>query len=257
MTASVSSAIGGGNLVQNGNFNGGLPPWIAASGGPSVSGGVCLLNNASIRQVFPTTVGHLYYFSYNSDVSPPFTSITFSVAPGAGGANYITGSPTTGNSKTTAVFGASTDSAAVTFAGTNNSGGFAAPAWVDNVVVIDLTTSALVSKYNATITEIGSLSDHPLTNKVTHKAHAIIDGTSDFYLLDVGGKVYAGTMLPDGSYSIRANGIVRTGNAVIKGARIEFSFSDPFTSNDDAGSPVTGTTTTSVVLTKAGKLPED
>src|SRR3954453_20525667 len=83
--ALLPTAVAAANLIQNGDFNSGLAPWIAPSGAPSVSGGTCSLNNASIRQTVATIAGHVYFFAFDAYIpSSSFESVTFTATPGAG-----------------------------------------------------------------------------------------------------------------------------------------------------------------------------
>jgi hypothetical protein len=121
--------------------------------------------------------------------------------------------------------------------------------------VIEITANALAGKYTGILSEKTQLLDHPLTNTVARKVTAIIDAGNKLYLLDGSSVLYTGVIFPDKTYEIAAKGKIRTGNAILKGKRLTFSFTETTQFTDEGANTLDLTITTSVVITKTGKLP--
>jgi len=246
LTAKASALT---NLIVNGDFTSTLTPWVGTAG---VFGGKAVINTGSLTQTFATKPGVAYYLSF--DLVNTSTSSVAVIATPTGGADQLLNLqiPQGGIHKS-AVFTATSDSVDLSFTSTEVNP--FPQQTLDNVRVIEITANALAGKYTGIISEKTQLLDHPLTNTVARKVTAIIDASSKLYLLDGASVLYSGVVFPDKTFEIAAKGKIRTGNAILKGRRLTFSFADTTQFTDEGANTLDLTITTTVVITKTGKLP--
>lgn len=241
----VADAAALTSLLGNGDFAtaGVLAPWTAVSGSPTVAGGFCTLDNATIRQTVTTTVGGRYYLSLDA---LGLGTLSFSAGPAGGGAPDASGPLTFGTRSV--IFTASAASTAVTVTG--SSIGFAPS--VDNVVLVELGANPLTGRYAGTVTETSALEGVALSNTASRRVRAAVDEDGRLFVLDGAGVVWAGMLFSDATFLLRAQGAVHRGTATVKGRRVELTFSGALPgAQDEGGNAVNGTLTTRIVLTRA------